>query len=69
MLGPLPRLHTLIVLAVALLVGTATGVLVGLSDLTGAGRLAGPGALVGAAVAALTTYALLHDHGHGHHQH
>lgn len=69
MLGPLPRLHTLLVGAVALLVGTTTGILLGLSDLTGAARLAVPGALVGAGLAALATYLLVHDFHHGHRLH
>lgn len=69
MLGPLPRLHTILVAAVALLVGTATGVLLGLSDLTGAARLAVPGALVGASLAGLATFVLVHDFHHGHRLH
>lgn len=69
MLGPLPRLHTLLVAAVALIVGTTTGILLGLSSLTGAVRLAVPGALVGASLAALATYVLVHDFHHGHRLH
>lgn len=68
MLGPLPRLHTMLVVGVALLVGVTTGAIVGLSEATGAERLAIPGALIGAAAAGVATYLLLHDF-HRAHQH
>lgn len=64
MLGPLPRLHTTVVVVVALLVGIGTGAWLGLSDITGAERLAIPGALAGALAGGLATYVLLHDAHH-----
>lgn len=62
MLGPLPALHRLLVVAVVLVVGVGSGAWIALFTPV---RVAAPaGALVGAVAGALAAYALVHDFTH-----
>lgn len=59
MIGPLPRLHRLLVMAVTLLAGVAGGAWV--AYFTRVPLQIGAGAVTGALVAAVASYLFLHD--------
>ena len=59
MFGPLPRLHRLLLVATALLIGVGSGAWVAYS--TAMPLAASAGAVIGALVGILLAYALVHD--------
>lgn len=62
MLGPLPRMHRWILIAVSLLVCVASGAW--LAWFTPVPIVASAGALIGAAAGVVAAYAMVHDFGH-----
>lgn len=62
MIGPLPRLHTLLFIVVVLAVGVGLGAWIGLLDTVPV--VVTTGIAVGIGVAALASFVLLHDFHH-----